>query len=100
MVAWGSLATGAVIITSWLRRRRSFEERVTTEFAAVDVGDFGVSPGGEIADSVTHAGIADVDPQPLAQVAGEGIDPDAVEAAHHELPDLRERLPQPGKNLP
>lgn len=45
------------------------------------------------AEIVQHMGIAAVDPEPLAQVAGEGIDPDANQAAHR-------RTPLPRKNVP
>ncbi len=38
-------------------------------------------------------GISEVDPEPLTQVAGEGIDLDANEAAH-------QRTPAPRKNAP
>jgi hypothetical protein len=64
---------------------------------AADLGD----PGDELVEEVTviatSSGIADVDPEPLAQTAGEGIALDAVEAAHTEIEDLRARLPRPGK---
>lgn len=39
-----------------------------------------------------HAGIADVDPEPLAQVAGEGIDPDATEAAHTDIAEQQAKF--------
>jgi hypothetical protein len=45
------------------------------------------------------AGIADVDPQPLAQTAGEGIDADAVDAAHAVVIDQRDKLPRRGENV-
>jgi hypothetical protein len=51
----------------------------------------------DVADMI--AGIAEVDPQPLSQISGEGIDPDATAAAHDEIPDQRERLPRHGKNI-
>lgn len=38
-------------------------------------------------------GLADVDPQPLAQTAGEGIDPDENDKAHRSVKEQRERLP-------
>jgi len=64
---------------------------------AADLGD----PGDELAEEVTviatSSGIAEVDPEPLAQTAGEGIALDPVEAAHTELEELRARLPRPGK---
>jgi hypothetical protein len=51
-------------------------------------------------DSPLPAGISEVDPQPLTQIAAEGIDPDATRAAHDEPREQRERLAIPGKNLP
>ena len=39
------------------------------------------------------AGIANVDPEPLSQVAGEGIDLDRDIAAHETFADQCERLP-------
>jgi len=47
----------------------------------------------------TVCGIADVDPQPLAQTAGEGIDVDAVDAAHAVVVDQRDKLPRRGENV-
>jgi hypothetical protein len=46
------------------------------------------------------AGIANVDPQPLTQIAGEGIDVEATEAAHRDVVEQRERLPRHGENIP
>lgn len=51
-------------------------------------------------DAPLVAGISEVDPQPLTQIAGEGIDPDATRAAHDEPREQRERLPVHGRNLP
>lgn len=51
--------------------------------------------GANIEDAVllaTEAGIADVDPQPLSHVAGEGIDLDADVQAQTSVRDQRERL--------
>jgi len=39
------------------------------------------------------AGIANVDPEPLSQVAGEGIDLDRDVAAHETFAEQGERLP-------
>ena len=103
VLALGTVAGAAVFATSWIARRRSFDERVTREFPAVGTRDgAGVArttAASETDDGVGRAGISDVDPQPLMGM-GEAVDPDAIESAHHELPDLRARLPQPGKNLP
>jgi hypothetical protein len=48
----------------------------------------------DLVDVATHSGNADVDPEPLSQVAGEGIDPVRDVAAHDEIVDQRERLPR------
>ena len=40
-----------------------------------------------------HSGLADVDPEALAQTAGEGIDPDDNEKAHASVKEQRDRLP-------
>jgi hypothetical protein len=47
----------------------------------------------DLHEIATHSGIADVDPEPLSQVAGEGIDLDRDVEAHESIRDLRERLP-------
>ena len=39
-------------------------------------------------------GIADVDPEPMTQIAGEGIDPDANDKAHTSVKDQRDKLPR------
>ncbi len=51
-------------------------------------------------DRQLPVGISEVDPQPLTQIAAEGIDPDATRAAHDEPREQRERLPVHGQNLP
>lgn len=58
--------------------------------------NFGTSaPTNEnLVDVATRSGIADVDPVPLSNVAGEGIDPVRDVAAHDDIIDLRERLPR------
>lgn len=47
-----------------------------------------------LVDVATQSGIANVDPEPLSQVAGEGIDPVRDVAAQNELAALRERMPR------
>jgi hypothetical protein len=41
----------------------------------------------------TEGGIANVDPQPLANPGAEGVDLEATERAHRDVRDLRERSP-------
>jgi hypothetical protein len=47
----------------------------------------------DLRDVATRSGIADVDPQPISHIAGEGIDLDGDIAAHDALTEVRERLP-------
>jgi hypothetical protein len=47
-----------------------------------------------LVEVATKSGIADVDPEPLSHVAGEGIDPTRDVAAHEEIAQLRDRLPR------
>lgn len=56
----------------------------------------------DVTDAVelTIVGISEVEPEPLANMAGEGIDPDAVDEAHRSVQDQRDQLPVSGKNLP
>jgi hypothetical protein len=100
-------AIGAAMI---LRKRRAMRRK--PEAAGVDAlgdrprsptfaeaGDVGSTGDRETDEGSPPMGISDVDPQPVTQISGEGIDPDATRVAHEDLPDQRERLPIPGKNL-
>jgi hypothetical protein len=51
-------------------------------------------------EAARGAGIAEVDPEPMTQIAGEGIDLDADRRAHREVRALRQRLPVRGDNVP
>jgi hypothetical protein len=69
----------------------------------LDARGSGRQGAGRDAEVVTDAaivGISEVDPEPLANVAGEGIDPDAVDEAHRSVQEQRDRLPVSGKNVP
>ena len=52
----------------------------------------------QLRDIATHSGIADVDPEPLSQVSGEGIDLDRDVDAHEKIREQRERLPDPPRH--
>jgi len=75
------------------------DRKLRPRLRAVANDTLGVSPLGEIFDADLITGIADVDPQPLTQIAGDGIDLDATEAAHHDIPAQRDRLPIAGKTI-
>jgi hypothetical protein len=47
----------------------------------------------DLREVATRSGIADIDPEPLSHVAGEGIDLDRDVNAHEELREQRERMP-------
>jgi len=94
-VVAGALIAAAVMLKKLVRSRRGAHATPTDE----------ASFGGDIASAAelnedlvavaTESGIANVDPEPLSQVAGEGIDLDRDVAAHQEIAELRERLPRP-----
>lgn len=96
------LAVGSLLALGgrWLKRQSAFSLTAT---GASPLGSDRVDAGMSAlsgAPDLDGTGIADVDPVPLTQVAGEGIDLDRDVQAHTEIAEQRERLPQPGKNLP
>jgi hypothetical protein len=102
LVITGSLISAAALVLERVLergRRRPCAPAGADLGIAADLGD----PGDELVEEVsviaTSSGIADVDPEPLAQTAGEGIPIEPVEAAHTEIEELRERLPRPGKGV-
>jgi hypothetical protein len=78
-----ALATG-ILCALALRRRRAARHAPAEAAASAAVGP----------------GIAAVDPEPMTQIAGEGIDLEADAAAHRDTADLRARLPVRGVNVP
>jgi len=104
-------AAAAVAIKRRARKRNPPHLSAHEDAADEDLGipvDLG-APGApddelEIVEDVTviatSSGIADVDPEPLAQTAGEGIALEPNAAAHTEIKALRERLPHPGVPQP
>lgn len=48
----------------------------------------------DVDEVARHSGIADVDPEPMTQIAGEGIDPDGNEKAQESVKNQRDRLPR------
>jgi hypothetical protein len=75
---------GTGILVERARQRR--------QLGAPAPGGLGAAPIMD-AEIVQHMGIAEVDPEPLAQVAGEGIDLDANDAAHRRTPGPRKNVP-------
>ena len=48
---------------------------------------------GTMRDVATRSGIADVDPEPLSQISGEGIDREREGSSHEDHRELRDRMP-------
>jgi len=94
------LAVGSLLALGgrWLGRRSAFSHTGASRLGSDQV-DEGVAPLTGAPD-LDGTGIADVDPVPLSHVAGEGIDLDRDVEAHRDILEQRDRLPQPGKNLP
>ena len=77
------------------------DRRLRPRLRAVANDSLGHAIGGDIFDAdIIGMGISSVDPEPLTQISGEGIDLDRNEAAHQDIPAQRARLPMPGKNIP
>lgn len=89
IVVVGGMIAAAVLLKRLVRARRAMNATPTDEvgLGARDVLDE------DMRAVATESGIADVDPEPISHVAGEGIDLDRDIAAHQEITDLRERLP-------
>ena len=106
IVIAGAMIGAAVLLKKLVRSRRAEplmpgeEITVSTDTVPADqllaVEDVlvGRSVDEDMVAVATESGIADVDPEPLSHVAGEGIDLDRDVAAHEEIADLRERLPR------
>ena len=77
-------------ISRFLRRQGEPEEPAAAE------GDLGISQSqldSDLRDVATRSGIADVDPQSISQIAGEGIDLERDRAAHESVKAVRDRMP-------
>lgn len=86
----GGLIAAAVVLKKLVRSRRGANVTPTDELG-LGATDF---PEPDLAAVATESGMANVDPVPLSQIAGEGIDLDRDIAAHQEIPELHERLPR------
>jgi hypothetical protein len=91
-------AIGAVMLIK--ARRRASAGAGSGRATDLAPADLGAAADRGASTAPVPAGISEVDPQPLTQVAAEAIDPEATQAAHEVIVDQRERLPVPGKNLP
>ncbi len=87
-----ALLAGGVV---YLRGRRKALAMARGSDEAFD-NQFGTSVAvhEDLVDVATQSGIADVDPEPLSHVAGEGIDPIRDVAAKDEIVEQRDRLPR------
>jgi hypothetical protein len=95
LLGFGLLAASVLFVRGRRRAARALNNPVGADELHFD-DSIGTSvPANEnLVDVATQSGIADVDPEPLSHVAGEGIDPDGDLKAHTELRDLRDRLPR------
>lgn len=91
----GAMIAAAVMLKKLVRSRRGAHVTPTDE--ASFGGDLATSAllSEDLVAVATESGIADVDPEPISHVAGEGIDLDRDVAAHEEIPEQRARLPRP-----
>lgn len=90
VVVVGGIIAAALVLKRLVRARRRVSAVPATDEAGLGAHDVLDEDMRAVA---TESGIADVDPEPLSHVAGEGIDLDRDIAAHEEIADLRDRLP-------
>ena len=98
IVVAGGMFAAAVMLKKLVRSRRTEHVTPTDEAQFAGHDDPGFAALRELDDDLhaiaTESGIANVDPEPLSHVAGEGIDLDRDIAAHREIAEQRERLPR------
>jgi hypothetical protein len=102
VVVAGGMLGAALLLKRLVRSRRGAHETPTDETGFGRFAGRHDEPGYEALSALdddlraiaTESGIANVDPEPISHVAGEGIDLDRDVAAHREIADLRERLPR------
>jgi hypothetical protein len=93
VVIAGAVIAAAVIVKKLVRSRR--HAKITPAVTATEGGLAAPELRAEDLTAIaTRSGIADVDPQYISHVAGEGIDLDRDVAAHEEILEQRERLPR------
>ena len=99
IVAGGMIAT-ALVLKKLVRSRRGAHVTPTDETGFGRFANRHDEPGYDALATLdedlraiaTESGLAEVDPEPISHVAGEGIDLDRDVAAHREIADLRQRL--------
>jgi hypothetical protein len=95
----GSLLAAGVIVKKLVRSRRAARTMPTDEIASSapphDISYNAVAElKKDLAVIASESGIANVDPEPISHVAGEGIDLDGDVRAHEEIAEQRARLPR------
>lgn len=90
VVVVGGMIAAALVLKRLLRARRRVSAVATTDEVGLGAHDVLDEDMRAVA---TESGIANVDPEPISHVAGEGIDLDRDIAAHQEIADLHDRLP-------
>jgi hypothetical protein len=98
-----AIGAGAMFVSRGARGRRgrhgdTFDDDATSR-AGLASEDLAMAEQRGADDVVVPPALSQVDPEPLSHMA-EAIDPDATTAAHQDIPEQRERLAVPGKNLP
>jgi hypothetical protein len=94
------LGIGLIVAAAIAYDRQRLRRAGRLDVGSSGVGDVSPEVDVEIVTDAVIIGIAEVDPEPLANVAAEGIDPDAADEAHSSVSEQRERLPVSGKNIP
>lgn len=97
IVAGGTIAAAVLLkmVVRYRRGKHGAHDEPLAGLAAVDPdGELTVATISELVAVATESGLAEVDPEPISHVAGEGIDLDRDIAAHEVIAELRARLPR------
>jgi hypothetical protein len=95
----GSLLAAGVIVKKLVRARRNARTKPIAEIGA-SAGQHDLAYNAiselkkDLAVIASESGIANVDPEPISHVAGEGIDLEGDVRAHEEIAEQRDRLPR------
>ncbi len=95
VIVGGVTIAAAVLLKKLVRIRRGRRPALDDQRPQLqlDLTAMIVTIGEDMTAVATQSGLAEVDPQPISHVAGEGIDLDRDVAAHEEIAELRARLP-------
>ncbi len=87
LISWKSMLVASGLVVGGIALRALMLRRRTT------LAHVSFDPADAAAAVATQGGIMDIDPEPVSQIAGEGIDLDAKTTRVHGLEEILEHAP-------